>query len=67
MYTPSSEWDLIETTVDVDNIKTPVIKYTMIYKRRPVFLLITLILPVVFMALLNICVFFLPQDSGERM
>ena len=66
MYTPSSEWDLIETTVDVNNIKTPVIKYTMIYKRRPVFLLITLILPVVFMALLNICVFFLPQDSGER-
>jgi len=47
-------------------LKNPVIKYTMNYKRRPVFLLITLILPAVFMALLNICVFFLPQESGER-
>lgn len=62
----NSEWDLTGTSVSVDNSQTPTVKYTMIFKRRPLFLLTTLILPTVFMALLNIFVFCLPQPSGER-
>lgn len=62
----NSEWDLTGTSVSVDNSQTPTVKYTMIFKRRPLFLLTTLILPTVFMALLNIFVFCLPQHSGER-
>jgi Zn-dependent protease with chaperone function len=45
---------------------TPTAKFKFKYTRRPLFLLITLLLPAVFMGLLNIFVFFLPQDSGER-
>ena len=62
----NSEWDLTETSVSVDNSQTPTVKYTMIFKRRPLFLLTTFMLPTVFMALLNIFVFCLPQESGER-
>ena len=65
-YSTDSEWDLIETSTYIDNSMIPTAKFKFKYKRRPLFLLITLLLPAVFMALLNIFVFFLPQDSGER-
>lgn len=35
--------------------------------RRPTFIVVNIILPIAIMGFLNICVFVLPADSGERM
>ncbi|XP_052095207.1 neuronal acetylcholine receptor subunit alpha-3-like [Mytilus californianus] len=65
-YSTNSEWELSKTSVNVSNTVTPTVRYTFYFKRRPMFLLMTLIIPVIFLALLNIGVFLLPTESGER-
>ncbi|VDI05905.1 Hypothetical predicted protein [Mytilus galloprovincialis] len=65
-YSTNSEWELSKTSVNVSNTITPTVIYTFHFKRRPMFLLMTLIIPVIFLALLNIGVFLLPTESGER-
>ncbi|VDI05907.1 Hypothetical predicted protein [Mytilus galloprovincialis] len=66
LYSINSEWELSNTYVTVDNTGTPKASFTFYFKRRPLFLTMTLILPCVFLVLLNIGVFLLPTDSGER-
>ena len=41
-----------------------VLEFTM--ERKPTFLIVNIILPIIFMSVLNILVFFLPVESGER-
>lgn len=58
-------WDLVETNLT----RTPfpqVANFHMKLKRKPLFFVFNLILPIVLMCLLNPFVFFLPADSGER-
>ncbi|CAG2204664.1 CHRNA1 [Mytilus edulis] len=62
----SFEWELSNTSVTVDTTGTPMANFTFYFKRRPLYLTMTLILPCVFLVLLNIGVFLLPTDSGER-
>ena len=65
-YVEHSEWELTETYATPNLDMVPTMRYHFTFKRRSVFMVINLILLVVFLALLNIFVFFLPQDSGER-
>lgn len=58
--------DLENTKVLIDNSIIPSVAFRFSFRRRPVFLVITLLLPAILLALLNIAVFILPQDSGER-
>ncbi|XP_048733570.2 acetylcholine receptor subunit beta-like 1 [Ostrea edulis] len=69
VYTPHGMWDLIDTSVtsnvDVGRGLT-LIDITLVMKRISTFHLINMILPIVFVGLLNILVFLLPAQSGER-
>lgn len=65
-YVENSEWDMTFTSVVSEDGPPPTTKFTMHLKRRPLYLIINLIFPVILLALLNITVFLLPQDSGER-
>lgn len=67
LYNENSEWDLLRTSVQISNsISGNIATFTFAFKRKPVFLVTTLILPASLLSLLNIAVFLLPQDSGER-
>lgn len=65
-YSSNSEWDLPGTSIVVDNSDGAKMDVVLSFKRRPSFMIITLIMPVMFLAALNIFVFILPQVSGER-
>ncbi|KAH9488468.1 Neuronal acetylcholine receptor subunit beta-3 [Bulinus truncatus] len=65
------EWDLVSTKVETLNftsgpITFSVININFVLKRRPAFLLLSIILPVVFLSFLNILVFMIPAESGEK-
>ncbi|CAC5382690.1 CHRNN [Mytilus coruscus] len=65
-YVENSEWKLTFTSVASEDGPPPNTKFLMHFQRRPLYLIINLIFPVILLALLNITVFLLPQDSGER-
>ncbi|KAI8798793.1 acetylcholine receptor subunit alpha [Biomphalaria glabrata] len=65
------EWDLTDTSLNVtDRLsgywKGSAIQLTFTMKRRPAFLLINIVLPVVFLSFLNLLVFLIPAKSGEK-
>lgn len=64
-YSENSEWDLIDTSHT--SISDNYAQYKLTLKRRPTYFIINILLPVVFIAFLNIFVFILPQESGERL
>lgn len=69
VYSPHGMWDLTDTSVTTDS--DPVRQLTLIsivleMKRISTFHLINMILPIVLVGLLNILVFLLPAQSGER-
>ncbi|KAH9488471.1 Acetylcholine receptor subunit alpha, partial [Bulinus truncatus] len=70
-FVKHGEWELTESTVNVTILTTATwsgsaIELTFVLKRRPMFLLVNIILPVVFLSFLNIMVFVIPADSGEK-
>ncbi|XP_062614402.1 neuronal acetylcholine receptor subunit alpha-3-like [Saccostrea cucullata] len=69
VYSPHGMWDLIDTSVlsGVDRKqKLAFIEITLFLKRVPTFQMINMILPIMLVGLLNILVFLLPAQSGER-
>ncbi|KAI8798513.1 acetylcholine receptor subunit delta [Biomphalaria glabrata] len=70
-YTVNGEWDIMSKQLVTFNIDTigaqlAAIKITLVLKRRPTFFLLNVLLPVVFLAFLNIFVFLIPAESGEK-
>jgi hypothetical protein len=69
VYSPHGMWDLIDTSV-TSNVDAgrglTLINITLVMKRISTFHLINMVLPIVFVGLLNILVFLLPAQSGER-
>ncbi|XP_076109096.1 neuronal acetylcholine receptor subunit alpha-3-like [Mytilus galloprovincialis] len=64
-FVPHKTWDLIET--NLTRIASPqVANFHIKLKRKPMFFVFNLILPIVLMCILNPFVFLLPADSGER-
>ncbi|KAI8798813.1 neuronal acetylcholine receptor subunit beta-4 [Biomphalaria glabrata] len=70
-YTRHGEWDLLSSSVTTADLDTGVtsmssvrLKFTL--KRRPQFLFINILLPAVFLSFLNIMVFVIPVESGEK-
>ena len=66
-YYENGEWELVDTDTSVIDVGISIFQVTLILKRRPVFVLVNVVLPMVIMGILNIFVFVLPADSGERM
>ncbi|WAR24859.1 ACHA6-like protein [Mya arenaria] len=64
----NGEWSLLNSTrnVTVLNQYTPVAQFTVILERKSTFMVVNIILPIVFLAVINLLVFVLPPDAGER-
>lgn len=64
----NNEWEITKTNVTTITIAegVPEISFVFQFKRRPTFYVLNLLVPSMLMAMLNICVFLLPPDSGER-
>lgn len=65
-YNPSKTWEIVETRVDKSNEDLQLVEFYIKLKRHPMFFVLNLILPICVMSILNIFVFFLPAESGER-
>lgn len=66
-YSENSEWALTNTSA-MFSIKDYYnqISFGLEYSRKPTFLVVNLVIPVVFLNIINSLVFLLPQDSCER-
>lgn len=67
-YSEHGTWELTGTALDSYAFDTGSMFSVHIYiKRRPLFFLVNIIFPVLFLTLLNSFVFLLPVEAGERM
>ncbi|KAK3101414.1 hypothetical protein FSP39_003378 [Pinctada imbricata] len=65
-YNKHGTWELMDTiSANVTN-GLPMVHFTMKIRRRSDFFTVNIIMPVMFIAVLNIFVFLLPVESGER-
>ncbi|XP_033752640.1 acetylcholine receptor subunit beta-type unc-29-like [Pecten maximus] len=66
-YYPDSLWEIKDTSCTVvTEMNSQTLALTMVLKRRPMFQVINTIVPFCILGLLNIMVFLLPAESGER-
>lgn len=66
-YEPNSEWDIVSTNWKEEFTSVEAsITFELKIKRKPLYVILAVILPIAMLALLNICVFVLPCDSGEK-
>ena len=65
-YKPSSIMKTVSGNCRVQAFQSQILQYRYLLQRRPTFLVATLVLPAILLSLINIAVFLLPQDSGER-
>lgn len=70
-YRENGEWELIKTymhpwTKFTGTGYISMVYVTFIIRRRPAFFILNVILPVLLLSLLNVLVFLLPAESGER-
>ncbi|XP_048745960.2 neuronal acetylcholine receptor subunit beta-3-like [Ostrea edulis] len=67
-YEVNGVWDLIDTSSEIHREqKKSQIKFTLTLRRKPLYYVMNIILPVVFLGYLNILVFVIPVDTGEKM
>lgn len=64
----NAEWDIVSTSTDdiSTNLETEV-WFSLTLQRKPLYTLVNVILPVILLSFLNLFVFVLPADSGEKM
>lgn len=67
-FTANSMWRLKSSTLQgkVYYSTTPVVTISLNLERRSEFFVVFIIVPLLFLGFLNICVFFMPNGSGER-
>ncbi|KAK3788231.1 hypothetical protein RRG08_029027 [Elysia crispata] len=70
-YVENEEWELLDSTVisnatKVSDIYIPAVLVNFRLKRKPTFLIINVLLPIVLLSLMNILVFLIPVESGEK-
>ena len=67
LYAENGEWDLAETSTNCYVANTfPFCDFTITMERIPTIFIVNVILPIIFLGGLNIMVFVLPSESGER-
>ena len=65
--TKHGTWDIIDTNVEVVNTgPASSAKFRFRLERKPQYMIINILLPILFLNLLNVLVFLLPAESGER-
>ena len=65
-YVENGEWDLIKSVAFVDSQRYAQFQIQLVLARRSTLLMLITILPSVILSILNIMVFLLPPESGER-
>ena len=67
-YTPSGTWEIINNDMELMSNKHKVtrVKFTLTLKRRRMYYILNIILPVIFLSFTASLVFFLPADAGEK-
>ena len=66
-YETNPSWDIVETSWKADFSKVESsITFTITLKRKPLYAILTIIFPLLLLALLNIAAFILPCDGGEK-
>ncbi|XP_055895234.1 neuronal acetylcholine receptor subunit alpha-6-like isoform X2 [Biomphalaria glabrata] len=70
-FIPNGEWNLLSSNINItqvtsSNISLSTIQLIFALQRRPTFLIVNIVLPIVFLSFLNILVFVIPADSGEK-
>ncbi|KAK3788232.1 hypothetical protein RRG08_029028 [Elysia crispata] len=70
-FTENGQWDIINKslttpTVSVRSQTMSSVLISFDLKRKPTFLVLSILLPIVFLSLLNLLVFVIPVDSGEK-
>ncbi|XP_048740676.1 acetylcholine receptor subunit beta-type lev-1-like [Ostrea edulis] len=67
-FVPNSVWEVVSTDASHDLTSSDNdIKFTINLKRKPLYYIMTLVLPIVFLGILNLLVFIIPADAGEKM
>lgn len=67
-YSENALWDVIETKIYTvtNTLQFQEVRMSVRMKRRPVYYISSLVLPVCFLSFLQLFVFLMPTDSGER-
>ncbi|XP_060074522.1 acetylcholine receptor subunit beta-like [Ylistrum balloti] len=66
-FTPSGVWELRGTYVRVGEIPgSQLFLLGLEFQRRPIFHVVNMLVPITILGILNVLVFLLPADSGER-
>ncbi|CAG2206063.1 CHRNB4 [Mytilus edulis] len=64
----NGQWELVSSSiVSFSDEGVSQIRATLVIKRKPLFFIINIILPIVLLSILNIFTFQIPADIGERM
>ncbi|KAH3711059.1 hypothetical protein DPMN_070558 [Dreissena polymorpha] len=66
-YEANSNWDLVDSSWNVESdTNDSTITFSLRLKRKPLFFMLSVIFPIITLAILNLCVFLLPCECGER-
>ena len=65
-YQPNSEWILINVRVEKSNLSEVIFDFIIDLERRTEFLVYTVVTPLVLLSILNVGIFIIPIDSGEK-
>uniref|UniRef100_K1R8K6 Neuronal acetylcholine receptor subunit alpha-6 n=1 Tax=Magallana gigas TaxID=29159 RepID=K1R8K6_MAGGI len=67
-YKVNKVWKITSTSQNIDNSgSNSIVTYTLNLKRKPGFYVENLVTPILFLGVLNILVFIIPADAGEKM
>ncbi|XP_063410370.1 neuronal acetylcholine receptor subunit alpha-5-like [Mytilus trossulus] len=64
-YSENPQWDYVSSTL-YNGSSVNALYISMTFKRKPTFFMINVIFPIILLGILNLFVFALPADSGER-
>nr|XP_022295875.1 neuronal acetylcholine receptor subunit beta-3-like [Crassostrea virginica] len=68
-YKPNSIWDIVSSSQTIKNhqLENSEITYSLTLKRKPTFYVNNVVIPILFLGVLNLLVFVIPADAGEKM
>ncbi|KAL4232851.1 hypothetical protein ACF0H5_007538 [Mactra antiquata] len=66
-YGPNGSWNLIYSSVYLHSGVYAGYVVTVVIERQPTYIMVNVILPVIVLSILNLLVFFVPNNSGERL
>ncbi|XP_071177725.1 neuronal acetylcholine receptor subunit alpha-6-like [Mytilus edulis] len=67
-YTENSLWTITSTSVQINRVLgSHEIDFTINLRRKPTYYIVNIVIPLIFLGILNSLVFIIPADAGEKM